>query len=244
MRARSSGSVWIGWTGPPEGGGAAGRPEWHQGVVGIVASRLTERYGCPAFMICLDHGMGKGSCRSWGGVNLFERLAECSDLLEGFGGHALAAGFTVREENIPALSRRLREVWSGPGARAPQPPWRPTQRWRPGSSLWRRWPIWTGWSPAVLATPGPSWCCGGPDPVHVPGGGGRHLKLRLESKGTPLDAIFFSADGAELGLAPGGRVDVAFYPQINEFRGTRSVQLQVADLHPAPHPGSGGAGCL
>ena len=84
-------------------------PEWHQGVVGIVASRLTERYGCPAFMICLDHGMGKGSCRSWGGVNLFERLAECSDLLEGFGGHALAAGFTVREENIPLLSRRLRE---------------------------------------------------------------------------------------------------------------------------------------
>ena len=65
-------------------------------------------------------------------------------------------------------------------------------------------------------------------------GRGRHLKLRLESKGTPLDAIFFSADGAELGLAPGGRVDVAFYPQINEFRGTRSVQLQVADLHPAP----------
>ena len=53
---------------------AAGRiRSWHQGVVGIVASRLTEKYACPAFMICLDQGMGKGSCRSWGGVNLFER---------------------------------------------------------------------------------------------------------------------------------------------------------------------------
>ena len=66
-------------------------------------------------------------------------------------------------------------------------------------------------------------------------GRGRHLKLRLESKGdrrwTPFS---FPPTAAELGLAPGGRVDVAFYPQINEFRGTRSVQLQVADLHPAP----------
>ena len=65
---------------------------WHQGVVGIVASRLTEKYACPAFMICLDHGVGKGSCRSWGGVNLFELLTQCADLLESFGGHALAAG--------------------------------------------------------------------------------------------------------------------------------------------------------
>ena len=76
---------------------------WHQGVVGIVASRLTEKYSCPAFMVCLDQGIGKGSCRSWGGVNLFHLLTQCQDLLEGFGGHAMAAGFTVREENIPAL---------------------------------------------------------------------------------------------------------------------------------------------
>ena len=53
---------------------------WHQGVVGIVASRLTEKYSCPAFMVCLDQGMGKGSCRSWGGVNLFQLLAQCQDL--------------------------------------------------------------------------------------------------------------------------------------------------------------------
>ena len=83
---------------------------WHQGVVGIVASRLTEKYSCPAFMVCLDQGIGKGSCRSWGGVNLFHLLTQCQDLLEGFGGHAMAAGFTVREENIPALERRLRQL--------------------------------------------------------------------------------------------------------------------------------------
>jgi len=211
-------------------------PEWHQGVVGIVASRLTERYGCPAFMICLDHGMGKGSCRSWGGVNLFERLAECSDLLEGFGGHALAAGFTVREENIPLLSRRLREgleraLGAGASPAALEADAEVEAREltvEAVADLDRLEPCGTGNPRPVLVLRGA--LIQSMSQV----GRGRHLKLRLESKGTPLDAIFFSADGAELGLAPGGRVDVAFYPQINEFRGTRSVQLQVADLHPAP----------
>src|SRR5699024_3608712 len=57
---------------------------WHQGVVGIVASRLAERYSCPTFMICLQDGKGKGSCRSFGGFNLFKALESCADLLEGF----------------------------------------------------------------------------------------------------------------------------------------------------------------
>ena len=65
---------------------------WHQGVVGIVASRLSEKYACPSFMIHLSGHTGKGSCRSWGGFNLFAALEECSDLLLGFGGHELAAG--------------------------------------------------------------------------------------------------------------------------------------------------------
>ena len=65
--------------------------EWHQGVVGIVASRLSEKFSCPSFMIHLADGMGKGSCRSYGGFNLFSALEACSDLLVGFGGHELAA---------------------------------------------------------------------------------------------------------------------------------------------------------
>ena len=200
---------------PQKGAVLLADPEWHQGVVGIVASRLTERYGCPAFMICLDHGMGKGSCRSWGGVNLFERLAECSDLLEGFGGHALAAGFTVREENIPLLSRRLREgleraLGAGASPAALEADAEVEAREltvEAVADLDRLEPCGTGNPRPVLVLRGA--LIQSMSQV----GRGRHLKLRLESKGTPLDAIFFSADGAELGLAPGGRVDVAFYPQ-------------------------------
>ena len=77
--------------------------DWHQGVVGIVASRLSEKYSCPSFMIHLKDGTGKGSCRSYGGFNLFAALDACSDLLEGFGGHELAAGFSIQESNIDAF---------------------------------------------------------------------------------------------------------------------------------------------
>ena len=88
---------------------------WHQGVVGIVASRLAERFSVPAFMICLgEDGRGKGSCRSCGDLNLFHALEQCEDLLEGFGGHELAAGFTIAEENIPdfrAKMQRLSAIW-------------------------------------------------------------------------------------------------------------------------------------
>ena len=208
---------------------------WHQGVVGIVASRLAEKYGCPAFMVCLDQGVGKGSCRSWGGINLFQLLARCGDLLEGFGGHALAAGFTVREEKLPELSARLRRlvmeehrgeelpsVLEADAAVLPQ-----ELTVEAVEQLDWLEPCGTGNPRPVLVLTG----------AHVLSaaqvGRGRHLKLRLEARGVPLDAIFFSADGGELGLTAGCRVDVAFYPQINEFRGLRSVQLQVVDLRRA-----------
>ena len=211
-------------------------PRWHQGVVGIVASRLAEKYAAPTFMICLDQGMGKGSCRSWGGLNLFALLTHCAPLLENFGGHAMAAGFTVREENIPALAQALRlAIAQGVGGEA-----LPSVLEADAvvtsdcltveavESLDRLEPCGTGNPRPILILKGAQ--------IHslTQVGRGRHLKLRLESRGTLLDAIWFSNHGGELGLSQGCRVDVAFYPQVNEFRGTRNVQLQIVDLHKAP----------
>ena len=210
--------------------------QWHQGVVGIVASRLAEKYACPCFMVCLDGGMGKGSCRSWGDINLFDLLSSCAPLLENFGGHALAAGFTVAEENIPALAQALRravaESCHGQAlpsvleidlAVAPQ-----HLTVEAVEALDQLEPCGTGNPRPVFLLQGAQ--------VHsmTQVGRGRHLKLRLESRGVPLDAIYFSSQGAELGLFPGCRADVVFYPQINDFRGSRSVQLQIVDLRPAP----------
>ena len=83
--------------------------KWHQGVVGIVASRLAEEYSCPAFLICLDGDKGKASSRSYGGFNLFGALQALSPLLESYGGHELAAGFTIDRDNIPAFRDRMNE---------------------------------------------------------------------------------------------------------------------------------------
>ena len=210
--------------------------QWHQGVVGIVASRLAEKYSCPAFMICLQDGKGKGSCRSFAGFNLFAALERCAPLLEGFGGHALAAGFTIREENIPAFAAAMNDyVCACTG----------------GEEMVSALDIdgelddvglltLEGVEGLELLEP---YGAGNPKPVFSLSGclvsavnevgGGRHLKLKLTASGRSFDAIFFSATAEEAGVGPGDRVDVAFTPQINEYRGSRSVQLHLVDLRPA-----------
>ena len=210
--------------------------QWHQGVVGIVASRLADRYSCPTFMICLQDGKGKGSCRSFAGFNLFAALEHCAPLLEGFGGHELAAGFTILEENIPAFTAAMNDYVR-----------RCTGGAEMVSTLDVDCPVddvgiltLEGVEGLDLLEPYGS---GNPKPVFSLSGclitalsevgGGRHLKLKLAPGGRTFDAIFFSATAAEMGVAQGDRVDVAFTPQVNEYRGWRSVQFQVCDLRPA-----------
>jgi single-stranded-DNA-specific exonuclease len=213
--------------------------DWHQGVVGIVASRLSEKYSCPSFMIHLKDGCGKGSCRSYGGFNLFAALEACSDLLEGFGGHELAAGFTIKEENIDPFRVRMNKYvrTSMDGA-------------LPVSSLEVDAPI-TCPADVTLAeieqlSMLEPYGAGNPRPVFAlqgatvdsvqPVGQGRHLKLRI-SKGTcRFDAIFFSATEEECGVTQGSRVDAAFYLQVNTFRGNTTLQLQLIDLRPSLMP--------
>ncbi len=83
---------------------------WHKGVIGIVASRLTEKYYRPTIVMTLSNGYAAGSARSVLGFDLYEALLECGDLLEQFGGHKYAAGLTIKPENIPAFQQRFEEV--------------------------------------------------------------------------------------------------------------------------------------
>ena len=206
---------------------------WHQGVVGIVASRLSEKYSCPSFMIHLKDGTGKGSCRSYGGFNLFAALDACSDLLEGFGGHELAAGFTIQESNIDAFRQRMnRYVRSAMDGELPVSSLDiDAAITSPGEvtldqveSLSHLEPYGAGNSRPVFALLGAT-----VDSIQSVGQG-RHLKLRL-SKGTSrFDAIFFSVTEEECGITAGSRVDAAFYLQANTFRGTTTLQLQLIDI--------------
>ena len=204
---------------------------WHQGVVGIVASRLSEEFCRPTFLICLDGDHGKASSRSYGGFNLFAALRELSPLLEGFGGHELAAGFTIRRENIPEFRRRICELAAAYAATGAAVPTLEIDCEVPGRLLTER--NVQGLSqlePCGTGCPKPMLCLTEAIVEQTAAvGGGKHLRLKLRSRdGAALQAIYFSV--GSLKLLPGERVDVAFTPQINEFRGARSVQLNLTDL--------------
>ena len=84
---------------------------WHQGVIGIIASRIAERYSKPTFLIAVDEdGIGKGSGRSVNGINIYKALLECQKVFENFGGHEQAAGITIKEKNIPLFEKMLEKT--------------------------------------------------------------------------------------------------------------------------------------
>ncbi len=223
---------------------------WHQGVVGIVASRMAEEYCCPTFLICLDGVHGKASSRSFGGFNLFSSLTTLSDLLESYGGHELAAGFTIHRDNIipfrQEICRLAGEYYTDTGPRTVLD-------------------IDCAVTPELLSVRGIDALsslepCGNgcPKPVLMMEkltverisavGAGRHLRLRLRSGHYSFNAIYFSATAESVSVEPGDLVDIAFHPQINEFRGERSVQMTLLDLRPSCNvpccPEMGGYGSI
>lgn len=213
--------------------------DWHQGVVGIVASRLCEKYSCPSFMIHLQDGMGKGSCRSYGGFNLFAALESCSDLLDGFGGHELAAGFTIKETNIPAFRTRMnRCVRSSVGGALPVSSLDVDAALeRPAEVSLEEVDSLSVLEPYGAGNPRPVFALLGATVDTLQSvGQGRHLKVRLSKGPSRFDAIFFSVSEEGCGLRPGDRVDAVFYLQANTFRSQTSLQLQLIDLRPSLAP--------
>ena len=208
---------------------------WHQGVVGIVASRMAEEYCCPAFLICLDGEHGKASSRSFGGFNLFSSLTALAPLLESYGGHELAAGFTIARHNIPRFRDDIcaiaADYYLGSGPRTVLdidctiPPELMTVRSIEALNILE--PCGNGCPKPVFAM----------ERLTIERitmvGGGRHMRLRLRSGHHTLNAIYFSATPETASIEQGDLVDVAFNAQINDFRGERTVQLNVLDIRPS-----------
>lgn len=207
---------------------------WHQGVVGIVAARLVERFHRPAILIALnDDGIGRGSARSIAGINVFEAIAQCRDSLDAFGGHAAAAGLTIREDRIPEFRARLADVMQGPLS---GPASRP--RLICDAEVEPR-----GFSPAgvrELGRLGP-FGSGNPEPTLVLRNlrvasarivGANHLKLAVTGQSGPLlDAIGFKMGSLESrGLSRSEPIDVACALDVNAWNGTERVQLRLKDV--------------
>ncbi|MBE6948995.1 MAG: single-stranded-DNA-specific exonuclease RecJ [Ruminococcaceae bacterium] len=205
---------------------------WHQGVAGIVASKVSERYRLPAIMICLQNGKGRGSCRSYGNFNIYDALEGSSGWLEGFGGHAMAAGLTVMEQNIDGFKESLAEFYR----EKVKAPFEAVldidfEVVKPGLLTVENVTALGELEPYGTGNPKPTLCIRDAE-IHmvIPLGGGKHTKLLIRKWNEYHECIFFSRSVDQLGVQPGGMIDIAFVPQINEFRGKRTVQLLLDDI--------------
>ena len=206
---------------------------WHQGVIGIVCSRLCDRYGCPVVLISVDEdGVGKGSRRSIGSFNLFEALTSCEDLFERYGGHALAAGLTVQADRIEELRARLREYAETHVTMAELVPQLPIDcmvqpEWLTQENIESLGVL----EPYGMKNAEPVFCMKNMTVEEItPLSSDRHVRLSLLKDGRRFSAIWFGIGAGGLGFVEGSTVDAAFHLEINEFRGRRSVQLTICDV--------------
>ena len=209
------------------------RRGWYQGVMGIVAARIAEMHMLPTIMICIDeNGIGRGSCRSFGRFQLYSALESCSDLLVNFGGHEMAAGLTIKEEDIPEFTKRFQELYHNMIQLPPVPTLHiDLEVKKPGLLSLENLEAATILEPFGNGNPAPLLCIKNAMLTQlIPVGGGAHTKVRINKFGESFDGIFFSKTIQELGVRTGDHVDVAFEPQINEFRGKKSVQMLLMDM--------------
>ena len=211
-----------------------GDPGWHEGVVGIVASRVTEIFRRPAVVISLREDLGKGSVRSCNGKDVLSALRECADLLKTFGGHKYAAGLSLAPENLDAFAKEFDASVGRLAVVAEEKVLWIEDRCELSDLDWKTFRELEAMGPF-----GP----GNPEPVFAFSAKvstrqvlkGRHLKLNLapvEQKARPLEAIWFHAGESEHFLEK-IRVDTvsewAAVPEINRFAGRVTPTLRIKD---------------
>lgn len=218
--------------------------DWHQGIIGIVSSRITERYGLPSILITYDgdpdrngsgQDVGKGSGRSIKGMNLVHALASCQDLLLRFGGHELAAGLSLRRADVPELRRRLNAYAAEHltdemlcvSLEADCEVCMEELTERLVEETDRLEPFGT-------ANPAPAFVLRNASLRRVsPIGGGKHLRLTVEKDGRTMQAVWFGVGLAALDFDIEEPVDLLFRLGLNEYQGRVSLQMTLVDARAA-----------
>jgi single-stranded-DNA-specific exonuclease len=205
---------------------------WHPGVIGIVASRLVERYHRPSVLVALENGAGKGSARSIHGFHLYRALKDCAPLLAGFGGHQYAAGLSLEAGRIAEFSaafeavaqRTLTEEQLLPRLFFDGEVQLEELLLEPVEELDRLAPFGAG-------NPQPHFVARKVRAMQPRVIGTNHLRFTACQGGYSCPCIAFGMAGRQIELS--GELDLLFAPQINEWQDRRSVQLQIKDLRPA-----------
>ena len=211
--------------------------EWHHGVLGLVASALQEKYYLPTVVISVKDGVGKGSCRSIPGFNIFEALTGCQPALMQFGGHEMAAGLTVREENIGML-RDMLEAEARRQMTAAQyiPSYDIDMEISPAEMTMEMVEELALLEPCGMKNEPPLFGCRGLSCINpeLKGADARHLKFTVSDRGRLVDAIAFNMP-EELSRVARGGFDMVYSVGINEWRDMRNLQCMVRSLdEPVP----------
>ncbi len=214
---------------------------WQQGIIGIVASRITEKYGLPSILISYDGStstepnaddMGKGSGRSVKGMNLVEALNACEELLVKYGGHELAAGLTIKRGQVDAFRQKINEyarekLGDGDVVVSVDADCELDMADMTMSLAIEIQKL----EPFGVSNPTPSFVLKGAKLLKImPMGAGKHTKLIVEKDGASMAAVWFGVSPTKMEFLPGEEVDLLFQLNINEYQGTRSLQMLVQDI--------------
>lgn len=212
-------------------------PNWHIGIIGIVASKLVEKYYKPTFLMTFSEETKQIRCsaRSIEGVHLYDTISANSELLDGFGGHAMAAGLSFDVEKISfeevknALNKTINEILSG---KILTPILKVDLELQPGNIDGNLISDIERLQPFGAANPNPVFVLNNLTLLQkkLMGSNRNHLKLIVEdSKQNTYDCIWWSK--GDVSLVSGDKLDVAFCPQINTFNGATTIQLILQDIH-------------
>lgn len=207
---------------------------YHNGVIGIVASRLVELYSRPVIVISIQNGEGRGSGRSVAGFNLHAAIGSCSDILIRYGGHALAAGLTVPQEKIEELRRRINEWAVQAYPVLPSPPFQLDVTVKLNELTVEEVAGVSALAPFGNGNPAPLFLAENVtlDGVY-PVASGRHCRLRLRQGESMIYAAYFGMTPAELPYAVGAQVDAALSLNVYEGKSGSQISGRVKMLRPA-----------
>ncbi len=206
--------------------------DWHHGVIGIVASRLTDRFGKPSFVISCTGEEARASGRSVEGFHLFEAVLSCEGLLTRFGGHPMAAGLSLPTENVGRFRQAVNQ-WAA--ARAPVFPQLAVDcPLAPGELTLEVPRAMALLEPYGTGNPPPLFGLFGAALADVtPVGGGRHLRLTVKKDGYSIRCMRFGATLEEFAYRPGDLLDLALTLEEREYLGAPSLSVSVKELRPA-----------
>ncbi len=204
--------------------------KWHPGVIGIVASRLVDRYCRPAILISLKDGVGKGSGRSVSAFNIYEGLKKCDSRLLAYGGHRYAAGISIREEEIQSFTDQLDAVIKEEATLVNFVSHTTIDAYCQLSDINHAMVSHLDTlAPFGSQNPEPVLCARNVNVSSPSVVGNNHLRMRINGDGVSCNSIWFSK-GHFLHALSGPSLDIAFTPQINNWNGATDIQLKMKDI--------------